>query len=83
MKKEIFIYLLNEGTDVWIPTEAEHIKDNIYKIILWNKSSDDETWEFSTSDCVHCEEKTYANGNIGLVAAKNRKNTYNLHSQGI
>jgi hypothetical protein len=70
MRKEIFIYLLNEGTDVWRPVEAEHIKDDRYKIKSENEDPEDETWEFSKGDIVHCEEKTFSNGGTKLVAIK-------------
>lgn len=66
MKKEIFVYLFDEGTDVWRSVEAEHIEGNIYKIIS-EKQDETENWQFSAGDFVRCEEKTFQDG-TGLVA---------------
>lgn len=59
MKTEtIYIYLLDEGTDVWRPVEAENLGDNRYRIISINNDPEDEKWEFQTDDIVRCEKKT-------------------------
>jgi hypothetical protein len=38
MRKEIYVYLLDEGTDVLRPIEAEYVQEKIYKIIFKNDS---------------------------------------------
>jgi hypothetical protein len=30
---QIYVSLLDEGTDVWRPVAAEHIRDDIYRIV--------------------------------------------------
>lgn len=69
MKEQIYIYLLNEGTDVWRPVDAELIEENIYKILSKNTDSSEE-WQFSTNDIVECEDKIFQNGDKGLIAVR-------------
>lgn len=58
MKTEtIYIYLLDEGTDVWRPAEAEDLGNNRYRIISMNNDPEDKKWEFQTGDIVICEER--------------------------
>jgi hypothetical protein len=63
---EIFVQLLEEGTEVWRPVIAESLDNNLYKIISINKF--DETWEFNTGQTVKCITKSFADGKSGLVA---------------
>lgn len=53
----IYVYLLDEGTDVWRPVEAEELGNNRYRIISKNNKPEDEKWEFMTGDIVRCESK--------------------------
>jgi hypothetical protein len=58
MKEEtIYVYLLDEGLDVWRPVKAIHIRDKIYKIVSENPDPEDEKWQFSAGDFVRCESK--------------------------
>jgi hypothetical protein len=43
---KIYIELLGEGTLVWRPVEAVHIKDDLYRITQVNAQPDDECWPF-------------------------------------
>ena len=65
----IYVYLLDEGVDVWRPVEATQIRENIYWIISENENPDDETWEFSKDDIVRCREKRLTNG-LHLIAVE-------------
>lgn len=70
MKTQIFVYLLNEGTDVWRPVEATRIGSNVY--ILHGEDiydPEDEEWEFLPGSHVLVEEKTLSSGKC-LVAIK-------------
>lgn len=78
----IYVRLLNEGTDVWRPTSGEKIAEDIYKILpTKNYHTDDEQWEFAPGTIVKCELQKKSNGKI-LVAVKkleqeiNARNTY-------
>jgi len=71
MKTEtIYIYLLDEGTDVWRPVEAENLGNNRYRIISSNNDPEDEKWEFQTGDIVSCERKILGDSasSVDLVA---------------
>jgi hypothetical protein len=52
---EIFVSLLNEQVDVWRPVQAEHLRENLYKIIEQPYDREDETWQFEPGDEVVCE----------------------------
>ena len=53
---KIYVYLLDEGTDVWRPVEAIHLNDDIYQIVS-EKLDPNELWAFKTGDTVRCELK--------------------------
>jgi hypothetical protein len=63
----IFVYLLDEGTDVWRPVQAEHVSGDRYRIIGTNSDPDDEHWEFQTGEVVRCEFRDLSGGKC-LVA---------------
>jgi hypothetical protein len=65
----VHIYLLNEGTDVWRPVDAEHISGNRYRITGSNADPEDEQWQFQTGDVVRCELRCLSSGNR-LVAVE-------------
>ena len=67
MKKEIYVYLLDEGIDTWRPVEAEHIEGDRYEIISEN-NDETEKWQFSKGDHVICNETVFEDGTKGLVA---------------
>ena len=58
----IYVYLLDEGTDVWRPVDAIHIKDDIYQINPERAIPETETWQFLPGDIVRCEEKQLLKG---------------------
>ena len=63
----VHVLLLNEGTDVWAPFQAEHIRDDIYKI----KDSEHECLElqFAVGTLVRCEMRKLSDGDC-LVAVE-------------
>ena len=67
---EVFIYLEDEGTDVWRPVQAERLRKDFYRIISENPDPGDEIWQFEFGDIVRCEERTFANGESRLVAVE-------------
>ena len=52
---EIFIRLLDEDVAVWRPVEAEHLHDNVYRIIDQPYERNVEIWEFEPGDAVVCQ----------------------------
>jgi len=67
--KTIYVYLINEGVDVWRPVSAEHMGDAIYRIVSSNENPDGEDWEFQTGQVVRCECRTLSEGQ-SLVAVE-------------
>ena len=63
---QIYIALLDEGTPVWRPASAAHLRDDIYRII--QQPSVDDRWEFVAGEHVRCREQAFADGQRGLVA---------------
>jgi hypothetical protein len=46
----IFVYLRDEGTDVWRPVDAVLVGPSQYRIVGENRAPDDEHWEFSAGE---------------------------------
>jgi hypothetical protein len=67
MSHTIYVYLVDEGTDVWRPVSADHIGDDLYRI-TGTPPNDTETWEFIAGETVRCREKGFASGERRLVA---------------
>ena len=63
---EIFVKLLDEGTDCWRPVNVNPIGDGVYELLGIVPSG--ETWEFAPGTHVRCQQKRFANGSIGLIA---------------
>ena len=69
---EIYVCLLNEGVDVWRPVQAEHIRDNVYRITPQHYDRNIESWQFEPGDEVVCE---MINSSEGRILAAIRKMT--------
>ena len=61
----IHIPLLNEGTDVWRPASAEHIQDDVFRIV--GEAPPDEKWQFTPGEVVRCRQQQLSGGSC-LVA---------------
>lgn len=51
---KIYVDLLDEGTNVWCPVEAVHIRDDMYQIIEVNSDPEVTRWAFDTGATVRC-----------------------------
>ena len=58
----IYVALLEEGTDVWRPVQAQKQSDGSYIIVSPNDAPDDEKWQFNTGNAVRCEVRRLAGG---------------------
>lgn len=68
MKSEIYIQLVNEGTEVWRPTKGLKLEGDLYKILKTNNyNSEDENWEFKPGSIVKCKFRIIS-GSKCLVA---------------
>ena len=62
----IYMPLLNEGTDAWRPVEATPLAGDRYRVE--GDMPEDEEWAFAPGTVVHCAEKTFSSGGMGLMA---------------
>jgi hypothetical protein len=69
-KIEIYVRLLNEGTEVYRPTSATPLKENKYKILpAPNYDPETEDWEFKPGSIVRGEKRKLSGGKV-LVAVQ-------------
>jgi hypothetical protein len=61
----IHVRLLDEGTDVWRPVAAQHLRDDLYRIL--GAPPEDEIWEFRAGDAVRGKHQQLS-GDFGRVA---------------
>jgi hypothetical protein len=66
--KQIYVRLLDEGTDVWRPVAASGQGDGTY-LLSETPMPEDEKWEFPAGSRVAVEEKVFE-GKTELVAVK-------------
>jgi hypothetical protein len=56
--EEIFVRLLNEGTDVWRPTTGRRVDNMVFEVLPTPEYEyQDEDWEFVPGTIVECEEQ--------------------------
>jgi hypothetical protein len=67
---QIYVYLLEEGTDVWRPVQAAHVRDDVYRIISSNLDPEDEKWQFASGELVRCEKRMSPEDGVHLVACE-------------
>lgn len=54
----VYVYLLEEGTDVWRPVKAMRITDGMYRLL--GPIPEGEIWEFQPDDIVRCEDQWHS-----------------------
>ena len=63
----VYVYLLDEGVDVWRPVTADNLGSGRYR--LRGPVPEDESWQFQPGEVVCCEQRQLSGG-IALVAVK-------------
>jgi hypothetical protein len=56
----IYVFLPNEGTDVWAPVDAERVREGIYRIVDCRRE-DDEV-QFRKGTLVRCRHQNLSGG---------------------
>lgn len=64
----IYVFLLDEGVDVWRPISAVHLQDDVYRIVAQPYDQTDEKWQFEPGDTVICRPMKSEDGEDMLVA---------------
>jgi hypothetical protein len=68
--EEIHIRLLDEGVDVWRPTQGLRVGPMTFKVLPTAKyNAEDEKWEFVPGTVVVCERRTLSEGPV-MVAVR-------------
>jgi hypothetical protein len=62
----IYMPLLDEGTDVWAPVQAEPLERDSFRIL--GPKPDDQEWTFAPGAIVDTGAKTFSDGEPGIVA---------------
>jgi hypothetical protein len=67
---KVYVRLLDEGTDVARPTEAEVVSDGVYRLLPTpDYDSEVEKWEFLPGELVRCPVIKLVEGDfLGVVA---------------
>lgn len=60
----IYVYLPNEAMDVWAPVDADHMGDDVYRII--DCRGEDQEVQFGKGKFVRCKLKKLS-GNFGTA----------------
>jgi hypothetical protein len=71
---QIYVALLDEGTDVWRPVQAEHLSSNVYRILSQSYDRQIESWQFEPGDVVFREMIEASEGRI--LAATRKADQY-------
>ena len=58
----IYVFLLDEGTEVWRPVEARRLGGDLYEVVSVNPDPEDEHWEFQTGNVVRCKHRRLSAG---------------------
>jgi len=69
VERDIYIKVI-EGSEGYEPIKAEHIRDDIFRVLDENNSYDEiyNPWEFKPGDEVYCREK-----NLSGIGGKNMR----------
>jgi len=65
----IHMPLLGEGTDVWVPIQAERVEEGRVRVL--GPMPDDQVWSFPPGAIVTVSAKTFSDGTTGMVAVAN------------
>lgn len=61
-EQEVYVQILDEGTRVYRPVQADFVASGIYRIKEPPSYDLDERWEFPPGSMVKCEERTLQDG---------------------
>jgi len=68
---EIYVKLLNEGTDAWRPVPATEVAADVYLLGTPDGyDSEDEEMEFLPGSQVIVKSRTFSDGETGLIAVE-------------
>lgn len=62
MAETIYVFLISELVETWVPVKAEKISGNVYRIIDQEYDRTDVIWEFEPGSTVICETRKLVKG---------------------
>lgn len=72
----IYVKLLEEGTDVWRPTEAKEIKEGLFLMLPTpDYRTCDEQWEFPPGSVVRGEKRVLSGDEVLVAISPKRDET--------
>jgi len=76
---EIFVELLDEGTESWRSTKAIKLENGLFKILATpDYNPEDEAWAFLPEEEVALEKKNFSDGKSGMVARHSNPNVISI-----
>lgn len=66
MAQTIYMPLIDEGTDVWRPVQAEPVEGGLFRVL--GEVPEEEIWEFPPGTVVRCREQLFSGGRRSLAA---------------
>jgi hypothetical protein len=79
MTATIYVYLPREAVDVWAPVDAQHIRDDVYRIL--DCRGEDDNVQFGKGVLVRCRRQSmsgqFGTMNESLVAFEEAKQSSN------
>jgi hypothetical protein len=66
----VYVYLLDEGVDVWRPVTAERLSPELFR--LSGPVPERESWQFQPGEVVRCEERRLSGGLTLVAVQRNR-----------
>lgn len=77
---ELYVELLDEGTETWRPTSALSLGGGEFKILAPSDyDAEDEAWAFLPGETVRVEQAYFANGSSGLIAVHLNPEVIRIH----
>ena len=73
MNETIYIYLLNEGTDVWRPVVAERVTSTTFRIPILTQIPEEEEWMFKPGEIVCCEIRKLSVASVLLLLRRQKQ----------
>lgn len=58
----IYVYLIDEGVDVWRPVQAVQLSEGLFRIDPDSEVPDTEQWQFQPGQTVRCRRRRFENG---------------------
>lgn len=79
--RRIYVRLLDEGSDVARPTQAEMLSDGVFKLLpTGDYDPEDEHWEFPPDSAVSCEMREH-DGDKYLLAVRSLPLAFTHHPE--